>query len=46
MAGKGNAANDTSMAHNLRSAGTWTDIASAGISFVPVVGNVVAPIMG
>lgn len=46
MAGKGNAANDTSMAHNLRSAGTWTDIASAGVSFVPVVGNVVAPIMG
>lgn len=46
MAGKGNAANDTSMAHNLRSAGTWTDIASAGVSFVPVVGNVVAPILG
>ena len=46
MAGKGNAANDTSMAHNLRSAGTLTDIASAGVSFVPVVGNVVAPIMG
>lgn len=46
MAGKGNAANDTSMAHNLRSAGTWTDIASAGVSFVPVIGNVVAPIMG
>lgn len=46
MAGKGNAANDTSMAHNLRSVGTWTDIASAGVSFVPVVGNVVAPILG